>query len=245
MEYWVAMNETELKISLLLLEKIELEGVINVEPDFKPEEKSLAEMLEKNFFEQTNDGVSWNPFVKMVLWIAANAQSELSIQGGTYMLCRLYFYDETMILMTRDMEEDLFIFYYVPLLPKAIGGIAKYLEESGVPMLLNSSGKHQRISLPPDSADDSFPLKELLILSVPTLISNNLLSLTIDGWCFGEHSLENILFEVQDEFWLASKDGETLYLSSANFFDFIQSISRWIIRTHGSSIAKGREKTGA
>lgn len=245
MEYWVAMNETELKISLLLLEKMELTGVINIEPDFKPEEKSLSEMLEKNFFEQTNDGVSWNPFVKMVLWIAANAQSELSIQDGTHMLCRLYFYDETMILMTRDMEEDLFIFYYVPLLPKAIGGIAKYLEESGVPMLLNSSGKHQRISLPPNPADDSLPLKDLLIHSVPTLISNNLLPITIDGWCFGEHTLENILFEAQDEFRLASKDGETLYLYSVNFFDFIQSISHWIIRTHGSSIAKGREKTDA
>ncbi len=245
MEYWVAMNETELKISLLLLEKVELAGVIHVEHDFKPEAKSLSEMLAKNFFEQTDGGVSWNPFVKMVLWIAANAQSELSIQGGTYMLCRLYFYDETMILMTRDMEEDLFIFYYVPLLPKAIGGIAKYLEESGVPMLLNSSGKHQRISLPPDSADDSFLLQELLILSVPTLISNNLLSVTIDGWCFGEHSLENVLFEAKNEFWLASKDRESLYLNSVNFFDFIQSISRWIIRTHGSSIAKGREKTDA
>lgn len=245
MEYWVAMNETELKTSLLLLEKMELTGVISIEPDFKPEEKSLAEMLEKYFFEQTNDGVSWNPFVKMVLWIAANAQSELSIQGGTYMSCRLYFYDETMILMTRDMEEDLFIFYYVPLLPKAIGGIAKYLEESGVPMLLNSSGKHQRITLPPNPADDSLPLKDLLMHSAPTLISNNLLSVTIDGWCLGTHSLENVLFEAQDEFWLASKDGGTLYFNSVNFFDFIQSISRWIIRTHGSSIAKGREKTDA
>ena len=245
MEYWVAMNETELKISLLLLEKMELTGVINVEPDFKLEEKSLSEMLEKNFFEQTNGGVSWNPFVKMVLWIAANAQSELSIQGGTYMLCRLYFYDETMILMTRDVKEGLFIFYYVPLLPKAIGGIAKYLEESGVPMLLNSSGKHQRISLSPNHTDDNLPLKDLLMHSVPTLINNNLLSVTIDGWCFGVHSLENVLFEAQDELWLASKDGETLYLNSVNFFDFIESISRWIIRTHGSSIAKGREKTDA
>ena len=245
MEYWVAMNETELKISLLLLEKIELAGVISVEPDFKPMENNLAEMLEKNFFEQTDDGVSWNPFVKMVLWIAANAQSELSIQGGTHMLCRLYFYDETMILLTKDAEEGLFIFYYVPLLPKAIGGIAKYLEESGVPMLLNSSSKHQRISLPPDSADDSFPLKELLILSVPTLINNNLLSVTIDGWCFGEHSLENVLFEAKNEFWLASKDRESLYLNSVNFFDFIQSISRWIIGTHGRSIATGKEKTNA
>lgn len=245
MEYWVAMNETELKISLLLLEKVELAGVIHVEHDFKPEAKSLSEMLAKNFFEQTDGGVSWNPFVKMVLWIAANAQSELSIQGGTYMLCRLYFYDETMILMTRDMEEDLFIFYYVPLLPKAIGGIAKYLEESGVPTLLNSSGKHQKISLPLNHTDDNLPLKDLLMHSVPTLFNNNLLSITIDGWCFGEHSLENVLSEAQDELWLASKDGETLYLNSVNFFDFIQSISHWIIRTHGSSIAKGREKTDA
>lgn len=243
MEYWVAMNETELKISLLLLEKVELAGVIHVEPDFKPEAKSLAEMLEKNFFEQTGNGVSWNPFVKMVLWTAANAQSELSIQSGTHMLCRLYFYDETMILLTKDMEEGLFIFYYVPLLPKAIGGIAKYLEESGVPIPLNSSGKHQSTLLPADSADDSLPLKELLVNSVPTLISNNLLPLTIDGWCFGAHSLENVLFRAQDEFWLASKDGENLYLNSVNFFDFIQSISRWIIRTHGRSIAIGKENT--
>lgn len=242
MEYWVAMNETELKVSLLLLNIMDLPGVISIESDFAPEPESIDGMLKKGFFEQDDDGTRWNPFVKMVLWTAANAQSELSIKGGTRILCRLYFYGETMILMMKDMDKNLFVFYYVPLLPKAIGGLAKCIEVLEPVMSSDASGKSKTISLPPEAAYEPDLLKSLSMYAMPDQIDRELTPVTVDGWCFGEHSLERVLFEAKDGYWLTKKEGNNLELESVGFFDFIQDMSHWIVQTHGRSIAESKEK---
>ncbi|WP_298069900.1 hypothetical protein [uncultured Mailhella sp.] len=236
------MNETELKVSLLLLNKMELPGVISVEPDFAPEPESLDGMLTKGFIKRDGDGTGWNPFVKMVLWTAVNAQSELSVKGGTRILCRLYFYEETMILMTKDMDKELFVFYYVPLLPKAIGGLAKCLETLELLMPSGASGKRKIVSLPPEAADDFELLKSLSMYAGLNQIDRELTPVTVDGWCFSEHSLERVLIETEDGIWLARREGDHLELESVGFYDFIQSISPWIVQTHGKSIAEKKEK---
>lgn len=244
MEYWVAMNETELKISLLLLNKMELPGVISVEPDFTPKPESLDGMLTKGFFKCDGDGIGWDPFVKMVLWTAANAQSELSVRGGTRLLCRLYFYGETMILMTKDEDNEVFVFYYVPLLPKAIGGLAKCLEPLERVMPSNATDKRKIIPLPPAVVEDGEPLELLSIYAGLEQTDQEPTPVTVDGWRFGEHSLERLLLETEDTFWIAKKEEDHLELVSVGFFDFMQSISPWIVQTHGKSIAEQKEKNG-
>ena len=107
LEYWVAMNKKELQISLLLLKKTSLPGVLELRSDFSPDENDLREMVNKKFFEDGDTGTRWNPFVKTVLWSAVNAQSKLRIDQDDQILCRLYFYCETMILLVKEPKQDL------------------------------------------------------------------------------------------------------------------------------------------
>lgn len=90
MEYWVAMNEKELQISLLLLKKKSLPGVLELRSDFSPEENDLREMAKKRFFEDGDTGTGWNPFVKTVLWSTVNAQSKLMIDQENQILSVIY-----------------------------------------------------------------------------------------------------------------------------------------------------------
>ena len=111
-----------------------------------------------------------------------------------------------MVLLVADRESEQYVFYYVPLLPKAIGGLSSNLEK--------------------------------LAQALPNHIQNDIFPLTIDGWCLGEHSLERILIETKECFWFVERgnDDRAFQLTSVGFFDFIESISHWIVRTHGQSI---------
>ncbi len=227
MEYFVAMDRKELQVSLLLLNKTELPGVLQVEDGFAPEQACLDGMLSKGFFEKKDSGTGWTPFVKMVLWTAANPESVLSIQGDGIQ-SRLYFYGETMILETRDPERDLFLFYYVPLIPKAIGGLASTLGQLEQAMGDSAAGKSKTIPIP-----GAVSLKEAL--------QGGSQVITVDGWRFAEHVLEQAILQDEDGFWLAKRDGDNASLESAGFYDFIQSLTVWIAETHGKSIARKEE----
>ncbi len=234
LEYWVAMDREELQVSLLLLHKTELPGVLQVDAGFTPDKTCLDRMQAKGFFERQADGSNrWSPFVKMVLWTAANPESVLSIQGRGVQ-SRLYFRGDTMILETKDPDSDLFLFYYVPLIPKAVGGLASSLKQLEQSMGSSAAGKCKTVSIPAGTAPDT-SLKEIL--------HSNSAVVSIDGWRFGEQALEQVLLEDADGFWLAKRDGDTISLESVGFYDFIQSQTVWIAETHGKSIAR-KEETG-
>ena len=120
MKYWVRMNKEELQIALLLMKETELTGVLKVDPDFEPEKSKIDEMIRKKFLKQEDSKVSWNPFVKMIVWSVTHAQSVLKINIPNKALRHIYFYDEIMILLSKDHEEDIYTFYFVPVLPEAI-----------------------------------------------------------------------------------------------------------------------------
>lgn len=236
MEYWVAMNKMELQTALLFLEKMSIPGIIEVGSDALPEEAVLREMVKKNFFRNSENGTIWNPFVKTTLWCALNAQSELRINGSSQIVLRLYFYDETMILLVADPDNEQYIFYYVPLLPKAIGGLSKNLERLEAIMPARATNKTQSIPLPLNSSLEPEPMVLTLSQAVENQIQSDIFPLTIDGWCLGQHSLESVLIETQKGFWVVNRDDHAIWLTSVGFFDFVESISRWIVRTHGQSI---------
>lgn len=228
MEYFVAMDRKELQVALLLLNKTELPGVLQVEDGFSPDQACLDGMLSKGFFERKDSGNGWSPFVKMVLWTAANPESVLAIQGDGVQ-SRLYFYGETMILQTRDPERDLFLFYYVPLIPKAIGGLASTLGTLEQVMGNSTAGKSKTVPIPADTS-----LKDALSQAGSQVI-------TVDGWRFDEHVLEQAILQDEGGFWLAKRDGDNASLESIGFYDFIQSLTVWIAETHGKSIARKEE----
>lgn len=101
MKYWVRMNKEELQIALLLMKETELTGVLKVDPDFEPEKSKIDEMIRKKFLKQEDSKVSWNPFVKMIVWSVTHAQSVLKINIPNKALRHIYFYDEIMILLSE------------------------------------------------------------------------------------------------------------------------------------------------
>lgn len=238
MEYWIAMNETELQISLLLFGKTDFPGLLKVRPGFFPEETDVRKMEEKKFFEKRDEETVWNPFVKTVLWCSVNAQSELRIDQGDQAVCRLYFYNETMVLMSKDFERDLYVFYYVPLLPKAIGGLAKTLEHLENDMPSDAGDDSQITRIPAEDQAGAESIAALLEAAVPELRSGGFEPMLVNGWCLGDHTFETVLIKFRGSFCTADRDENELRLKPVGFFDFIQYMSRWIVRTHGRSIAE-------
>lgn len=244
MECWVAMNKAELQTSLLLLNKTGLPGVIDVSLDTLPAEAVLQDMVKKKFLECGKNGMMWNTFVKTTLWCVVHAQSELRISGVGQVFLRLYFYNETMILLVIEPDNDQYIFYYVPLLPKAIGGLAKNLERLEIALPSSVAIKTQAISILSEERIDSRSTISLLEQAIPDQLHNDIFPITIDGWCLGEHTLESALIGLQEDFWTANKDDHGLLLTSVGFYDFVQYLSRWIVQTHGQSIKKKENGDG-
>lgn len=244
MEYWVAMNEKELQITLLLLKKASLPGVLELRSDFSPKENDLHEMAKKRFFEDGDTGTRWNPFVKTVLWCAVNAQSELRVDQENQILCRLYFYSETMILLVKEAKQDLYVFYFVPLLPKAIGGLAKCLENLETIMPPNAMGDSRSLSLPSEVIKEHKSVSSMLEYAVPDWKRGDFTPLSVNGWCFGEHTIERVLIKSDGTFYITRSDEDMLHLNTVGYFDFIQHISRWIVQTHGRSIASKEKENG-
>ena len=244
MEYWVAMNEKELQMSLLLLKKTSFPGVLELRSDFSPEENDLREMVKKKFFEDGDTGTRWNPFVKTVLWSAVNAQSELRLDQDGQVLCRLYFYRETMILLVKEAKQDLYVFYFVPLLPKAIGGLAKCLENLETIMPPSAIGDSRTLSLPSEVSEESKSISSILEYAFPDCYKGDFTPITVNGWCFGERTIERVMIKTNGTFYITSRNGAMLNLNAVGYFDFIQHISRWIVQTHGRSIASKEKENG-
>ena len=236
MEYWVVMNKEELKVALVLLEKESLPGIIEIEPDYMPELSTLQMMLDKHFFEEGDGGRKWSPFVRAVLTCAFYAQSELRIEDNSEMVCRLYFYDESMVMLTKGTEEDQFVFYYVPLLPKAIGCLAKCLEGFEDEMVADDS--RAAVSFTNLSEINSASSLISVICESDLFSDRALPRLTVEGWLMGELDLIKALLQAHDGFWLAGLDDNEVQMIPVDYYEFIQDLSRWIVRTHGQSIRK-------
>lgn len=244
MEYWVAMNKKELQISLLLLKKTSLPGVLELRSDFSPDENDLREMVNKKFFEDGDTGTRWNPFVKTVLWSAVNAQSKLRIDQDDQILCRLYFYCETMILLVKEPKQDLYVFYFVPLLPKAIGGLAKCLENLEGIMPPSAIGDSRTLLIPSEVSEESKAISSILEYAAPDWNKSDFTPITVNGWCFSEHTIERVLMKTSGTFYITNRNGDMLILNPVGYFDFIEHISRWIVQTHGRSIASKEKENG-
>lgn len=143
-----------------------------------------------------------------------------------------------MVLLVADSESEQYIFYYVPLLPKAIGGLSSNLERLETIMPACVASETCNIPMPLELSLNSAITISTLAQALPDHIQNDIFPLTIDGWCLGEHSIESVLIETKECFWFVEKgnDDRAFQLTSVGFFDFIESISHWIVRTHGQSI---------
>ena len=244
MEYWVAMQEDELQVAMMLLGKRGLPGITEIDDTFEPDPALIERMVEKKFLEKTEHGMGWNPFVQTVMWCAAHAQSELRVSGSHGFLLRLFFYGEDMVLMRREQDEDMFRFFYVPLLPKAIGGLARFLEDLEPAMPPRDKSEAFSLTVPERQEYGADLLLALLTECGPAEGADEPAQLMIDGWTFGAHTLALGLAQTKRGVLLASPDDAQLKLEPTDYYHFLETVSRWIVRTHGQSIAAKEAEHG-
>ena len=196
-QFWVRLSEDELRVAMLLLGQTKLDGVTEIREGYEPALPLMEEMLSKGFFRQQDSGRGWNPFVEAVLRCALHAQSRLRLRSAEGRLCSLYFRYDNMVLLSKKPDEEAMTFFFVPLLPEAIGSLA-------------------REGLVPEDASAS---------------------LLADGVCFGQHSLSAALLQTEAGSLRVSAETGGLRVAPGGYYDFLESISHWIVATHGRSIA--------
>lgn len=241
MKYWVRMNKEELQIALLLMKETELTGVLKVDPDFEPEKSKIDEMIRKKFLKQEDSKVSWNPFVKMIVWSVTHAQSVLKINIPNKALRHIYFYDEIMILLSKDHEEDIYTFYFVPVLPEAIGGLANTLEE--LKEIMPEKGKAEAKKIPILSEKE----KELELTEIISeindidIVAEHFEPIVVNSDIFGKHDVQNVVVKMQEIFWWVERKDENVFFYPVEFYELMEFIAKKIVRMHGASIAFKRK----
>lgn len=242
MEYWVAMNEEEVKLSLALLDRREISGVVEIGPEYTPEAAVAKDMFRKQFFQRDEEGSTWNPFVRMVLTCVTDAQSELRIESPSDFVCGLYFHNETIILLARDKEKELLVFYYVPLIPEAVGSLAKSLESLQDEMVLEGAGID--VSAPLHSNEGmKNSLTDYLSENKDHFTSGDMeVRLVINGWRNRERALAKALVQTQEGFCLATQEDDSVRIVSVDYYQLMQDLAKWIIYAHGRSLeSAGRD----
>ena len=196
MEKGFIMTEEEIHTSLLMHGRVSLERITSVKDSFKPELQTLEIMLKKQFFVELNGEKNWNRFVEALLYCAMNPQSEMIIKDGTGECVALYFYMETMVLLKKN-NKNMYEFYYVPLIPKAIGGLKR---------LLDGLNKNTEITIDGWNNNEHTLSKSLLCSEEGVMLKNK------------DHDYEGVklkssdMFEVIKElsYWVINSHGQSM-----------------------------------
>lgn len=238
MQYWVRMTEDELRVALLLFGQIGLEGVTELRRDFEPSPALLEGMLRKGFFEEENAARRWTPFVEAVLRCALQSQSQLRLHSSDGTLCGLYFRYDNMVLLSRKPDDEAMTLFFVPLLPEAIGTLARELktEELASCRPAPIEEKKEELSLP-DGGEAAVLLPALRAARPDAVAADAEPLLLADGTRFGAHTLAAALLRTEGGSLRLAAEGDALHIAPAGYYDFLESVSHWIVAAHGASIA--------
>ena len=66
--------------------------------------------------------------------------------------------------------------------------------------------------------------------------------LKIEGWNFGKQTLASSLIFARDDFYLVSEENKDMPASPIEFYELMEYIGKWIVKTHGKSLAS-KEKS--
>ena len=241
MEYWVSMTEEEIQASMVLFGVSKLEGITELREDQELQPSIFEEMLKKGFFVEKSSQRSWNSFVEAVLRCVFYAQSGMRVRVPGGPLCCLYFRYDNMVSMSEKQNELHYMLYYVPLLPKAIGGLARELKTPAI-MSYQAANTQSSTAQLPKQVNSSKALSDVLIEAeipgIPKCLETLLMA---DGDCFGTPGLCEVLVRTTEGTVLVSQESDTLRVKSAAYYEYLEDISGWIVKTHGVSISSKGE----
>lgn len=238
----VIMNRAELKAAMFIMQTGELEAVCSISKADIPDENVLDEMRKKHFLVEEKEGYEWNEFVLFALWSVFHSEYQL-LQTTPYGNCNCYFHHDTIILLHSDQAEDRYIFYWMPFIPDAIGGIAAYFEAfqetepvdgSPEPLFLGE-GMELRWPL---GADMESALQERCGQTGETAIQLVSMLKTMSK----QQATQEMLFLQWDKriYRVTNQAGKTM-AERMDYFEMIKEMAQQAISSHGQAISAQKE----
>lgn len=235
MEYGIVINKAELSVMLCLLNKSELEHVAAVEEDFFPDADLLDTMEEKTFFIR-KDTLGWNPFVHFVMTGVCGADCVLRTVSKNGSLCYLYFREDEMFLLTHKAGEEEYCIYFVPFIPKAMGGLSLHYDALREMMKPYSAEEEIGIS---GEAESMEQLISVLHEELSFLPEDAVPEICIEGEIMGEVRYRAAVIHTEDGDLYASSDMQGITCTAADYYTMIEKIAEWVIAIHGNCICWG------
>lgn len=235
MEHGIIINENELRVMLCLLDKRELSDVVKVEEGFSPEEGLIGQMEQKRFFIR-DEGLDWNPFVHFVVSGVVDADCVLKTFTQDGSLCFLYFKEDEMFLLTRKADDSEIHIYFVPFIPKAIGGVSLFfddLRETMQPLAVGDTA----LTAGAENADQ---IKDLL-MKKSLLPAESGIAIRIQGEVLGERQYVAAVLVSGEGCVYASGDGQTVTCVAADYYTMIKKMADWAIEAHANCICWGNQ----
>lgn len=236
MEYYVSMQEEELKIAIILFGVRQLDDVIKIEDDYVLDEEVIDTMIKKGFFEGESNNRNWNKFVRFVLNSVINAEYVLFTKKPDGSLCNLYFDTDNIILLTKNEGETNYTFYYVPFIPKAVGGVAKFYEYLECYNANNENSSINSINV----EEELCSAKDVMrALKDNKTISNNAKEvLQVKAMYNDKCFLFSIITEESNELILHTIKEKQIRSSKVTFYNWLQRLTQDIAYIHGKSAIK-------
>ena len=233
MNQWFALNADELAVIMLLMERTELKDVFSVGEDYTPDQQVIDKMAEKQFFLETEDGRDWNPLIHFVMWNVLNADCTLRIDRKNEIAYCVYFKNDVMVLLEKRKTDPGYIFYLIPYIPDAVGGVAKMLDDLNGEL---KAGADLETVFPETAPEDLDELTALLKKEAyPSLTEKDIL-LRTEGCAYGAPIVLGEVILTSEGCVYAESDGAALNCTGTDYYGLVTKLSEWIISIHGSCI---------
>lgn len=235
MQYYVCMNERELKIALLLMQKLELKNVISVDDDFSYDEDLIQVMLKKKFLKMEDNHCKWNPFVQMIFHIMINSMGCMYQVQSDGSVCHFYYWKDAVVMLSKKSEETQYVFYLVSLVPKMIGGMAKCHERFEKQMPPVTAYEKETLAVVETDRDSLFIQNELVKRNL--CLSEGDIQIRFDAYWDNNLHYAAVLFKRNDgKYILAEGTHAELEMQEVDYYSMIQTVSKIMIEMHGRSI---------
>lgn len=238
MEYYVAFNKEELEAAMILNSKQSLGDIAVIEENHTIREELPAIMTKKEFFVEKDGKRKWNPFVQFVLENVFSADCIIRTTEPDGSKCHVFFRNDVMILLTKKADREEYVFYFVPYVPKVIGGFTCHYEE-----LKNTMGICNGIKAESFIAEEEPESSEDLIKCIKSkgfrdAFEENVL-LTISGEVFGKPAFFGVLFKAEDGCVFAQSEEKYIKAESVDYYDLVARITKWVVEIQGGCIRYG------
>lgn len=225
MKYYIVLNETELKMALLLSETTALEHVLEVESEFPYQTETIETMIKKTFLVKNENGLSWSRFTQTVMDMVIDPEAVMYQTFSDGKICHFYFRGQDAIVLTKEGTD--YLFRYVPIIPDMVGSMANYYEDFEMQMPDLSESENEKST---EYTDPDRSVEDIMVQFQAELDDEVIYRST-----FGKDS--------EGDYRLQESDNSR----KVDYYSLIQAVSKVLIYLHGQCLkpyVAGDEENG-